>query len=59
MRIFLAALDILRRVAKKQGLTESERALRWMTHTFDVEEGFDDAVIIGASSTKHLGEKLG
>jgi aflatoxin B1 aldehyde reductase len=29
---FFAALDILRPVAKKHGLTEVECALRWMTH---------------------------
>jgi aflatoxin B1 aldehyde reductase len=55
---FFATLDILRPVAKKQGLAEAERALRWMTHHSMLRRGFGDAVIIGASSMKHLEESL-
>lgn len=47
---FFAALDILRPVAKKHGLTEAECALRWMIHHSMSKRWFGDAVIIGASS---------
>lgn len=52
------ALDLLRPVAKKHGLTEAECALRWMTHHSLLKREHGDAVIIGASSTKHLEENL-
>lgn len=52
------ALEILRPVAKKHGLTEAECALRWMTHHSLLKKENGDAVIIGASSTKHLEENL-
>lgn len=55
---FFDALDILRPVAKKHGLTEAECALRWMTHHSMLKREHGDAVIIGASSTKHLEENL-
>ena len=55
---FFATLDILRPVVKKQRLAEAERVLRWMTHHSMLKRGFDDAVIIGASSTKHPEENL-
>lgn len=55
---FFAALDILRPVAKKHGLTEVECALRWMIHHSMSKRGFGDAVTIGASSTKHREENL-
>lgn len=52
------ALDLLRGAAKKHNLTESECALRWMTHHSLLKKEHGDAVIIGASSTKHLEENL-
>lgn len=52
------ALEILRPVAKKHGLTEAECALRWMSHHSLLKRDKGDAVIIGASSTKHLEENL-
>lgn len=55
---FFDALDILRPVAEKQGLTEAECALRWMTHHSMLKQEKGDAVIIGASSTKHIEENL-
>lgn len=48
------ALDILRPVAKKHGLTESQCALRWLSHHSQMKRELGDAVIIGASSTRHL-----
>lgn len=52
------ALELLRPAAKKHGLTEAECALRWMTHHSLLKREHGDAVIIGASSTKHLEENL-
>lgn len=55
---YFDALDLLRPVAKKNGLTEAECALRWMTHHSLLKRENGDAIIIGASSTKHLEENL-
>lgn len=52
------ALDIIRAAAKKHNLTEAECALRWMNHHSKLEPEHGDAVIIGASSMKHLEENL-
>ena len=52
------ALDLLRSATQKHGLTEAECALRWMTHHSKMKREFGDAIIIGASSTKHLEENL-
>lgn len=49
---YFDALDMLRPVAQKHGLTEAECALRWMTHHSMLKRENGDAVIIGASSTK-------
>jgi aflatoxin B1 aldehyde reductase len=51
---YFDALDIIRPVAKKHGLTESECALRWLSHHSQLKMEKGDAVIVGASSTKHL-----
>lgn len=55
---YFDALDILRPVAKKHDLTESECALRWLSHHSRLKKEKGDAVIVGASSTKHLEENL-
>ncbi|TGO60245.1 hypothetical protein BCON_0037g00460 [Botryotinia convoluta] len=52
------ALDIIREAAKKEGLTESECALRWLVHHSGLEAEREDKIIIGASSEKHLRENL-
>ncbi|KAK9313978.1 NADP-dependent oxidoreductase domain-containing protein [Lipomyces starkeyi] len=52
------ALDIIRPAASKCGLTEAECALRWMMHHSALKRELGDAVIIGASSMKHLEENL-
>ena len=49
---YFHALDLLRPVAEKHGLTESECALRWMNHHSLMKREHGDASIIGASSTK-------
>ncbi|KAJ7469965.1 hypothetical protein B0H11DRAFT_1731176, partial [Mycena galericulata] len=47
------ALDLLRPVIAPHGITGSDPALRWLAHHLVLKE-FDDAVIVGASSTAHL-----
>ena len=51
------ALDLLRPVAKKHGLTEAECALRWMNRHSMLTREHGDAIIIGASSTKVRGQR--
>jgi aflatoxin B1 aldehyde reductase len=55
---YFDALDTIRAAADRHGLTLAEVALRWMEHhsLMKVESG--DAVIVGASSVKHLEENL-
>lgn len=55
---YFDALDILRPVAKKNGLTESDCALRWMAHHSELKKDLGDGIIVGASSTRHLEENL-
>jgi len=55
---YFDALDILRPVAEKHSMTEAECALRWMTHHSLLKRENGDAIIIGASSVKHLEENL-
>ena len=52
------ALDIVRPVAEKHGLTISQCALRWLTHHSMMSREKGDAVIVGASSKHHLEENL-
>lgn len=52
------ALDIIREAAGKEGLTESECALRWLVHHSGLEAERADKIIIGASSEGHLRENL-
>jgi aflatoxin B1 aldehyde reductase len=55
---YFDALDLLRPVAKKHGLTEAECALRWLTHHSLLKREHGDAIIVGASSAKQLEENL-
>ncbi|KZV72566.1 Aldo/keto reductase [Peniophora sp. CONT] len=55
---YFKALDLLRPVCEKHGLTLAEVALRWMSHHSLLKRELGDAVIIGASSTKHLEQNL-
>lgn len=49
-----AALNLLRAAAEKAGISEAEAALRWLAHHLVLKREFGDAVIVDASSTKHL-----
>ncbi|KAJ5728521.1 Aldo/keto reductase [Penicillium malachiteum] len=55
---YFDALDTLRPVAKKHGLSEVECALRWLSHHSQLKVEKGDGIIIGASSLKHLEENL-
>ncbi|KAK3061831.1 hypothetical protein LTS18_005345 [Coniosporium uncinatum] len=55
---YFDALDIIRPACKKHGLSEAETALRWMNHHSQLKRESGDAIIIGASSTKHLEENM-
>lgn len=55
---YFDALDLLRPVAKKHGLTEAECALRWMNHHSLLKRQYGDGIIIGASSTGHMEENM-
>lgn len=52
------ALEILRPVARKHGLTEIECALRWLSHHSQLDEKRGDGVVIGSSSSKQLRENM-
>jgi aflatoxin B1 aldehyde reductase len=55
---YFDALDIIRLAAEKHGLTIAEVALRWIGHHSQMKGEMNDAIIVGASSTKHLEENL-
>lgn len=55
---YFDALDIIRPVAKKHGLTEAECAFRWMTHHSQLKSSLNDAVLVGASGPGRLEENL-
>jgi len=55
---YFDALDILRPVVRKHGISEAEAALRWVTNHSQLKREFGDAIIIGASSAKQLDENL-
>jgi aflatoxin B1 aldehyde reductase len=55
---YFDALDILREACKKNGLTEAECALRWVTHHSLLSRQHGDAIIIGASSAAQLETNL-
>lgn len=51
------ALEILRPIAQKHGLTEIECALRWLSHHSQLNEN-GDGVVIGSSSAKQLKQNM-
>ncbi|EMC95952.1 hypothetical protein BAUCODRAFT_148802 [Baudoinia panamericana UAMH 10762] len=53
------ALEKIREVASKHDLTVAETAMRWLKWHSVLDSGKGDAVIVGASSAKHLEENLG
>lgn len=55
---YFDGLDIIKAAADKRGLTLAEVALRWMEHYSLMKRETDDAIIVGASSVKHLEDNL-
>ncbi|KAK7733302.1 hypothetical protein SLS53_008199 [Cytospora paraplurivora] len=55
---YFDALDVVRPVAEKLGLTTAEASLRWISHHSLLRREEGDAIIIGASSKKQLEENL-
>lgn len=55
---YFDALDVVRPVAKKLGLTTAEAALRWVNHHSLMKKEHGDAIIIGASSAQQLETNL-
>jgi len=55
---YFAALDHLRPVAEAHGLALAEVALRWMTHHSLLRKDHGDAILIGASSVRHIEQNL-
>lgn len=55
---YFEALERLRTVSSKHGLSEAECALRWLVHHSKMEAKEGDAIIVGASSVEHLDVNL-
>ena len=55
---YFEAMDLIKPVAEKHGLTLAEVALRWMTHHSQLGREFPDAILIGASNTRHIEQNL-
>lgn len=55
---YFDALDAIKEVSQKRGLAIAEVALRWLKHHSQLSEAKGDAIIVGASSVKHLEENL-
>lgn len=56
--VYFDALEILRPVARKHGLTEIECALGWLSHHSQLKDENGDGVVIGTSSPKQLKENM-
>ncbi|TWU71004.1 hypothetical protein ED733_001885 [Metarhizium rileyi] len=55
---YFGALDKIRPIAQKLGLTSAEAALRWLSHHSALKEEHGDGIIIGASSMAQLEANL-
>lgn len=55
---YFKALESVEAVATKHNLTLAEIALRWVSHHSLMKREFGDAILIGASSVKHIEENL-
>ncbi|KAJ5492417.1 Aldo/keto reductase [Penicillium expansum] len=55
---YFDAIELLRPLAEKHGLTEAECGLRWMAHHSVMKRELKDGVIIGASSSSQLEQNL-
>ncbi|THU90262.1 Aldo/keto reductase [Dendrothele bispora CBS 962.96] len=55
---YFTALASIQAVAEKHNLTLAEIALRWISHHSALKREYGDAVIVGASSVKHVEENM-
>ncbi|KAI0092389.1 Aldo/keto reductase [Irpex rosettiformis] len=55
---YFRALELIGTAAEKHKLTFAEVALRWISHHSLLKKEHGDAIIIGASSTKHIEQNL-
>ncbi|KAK1148372.1 hypothetical protein N8T08_010183 [Aspergillus melleus] len=55
---YFDGVEAVSAAAEKHGLTVAEVALRWLKHHSLLRREFHDAVIVGASSVKHLESNL-
>ncbi|KAI0334260.1 Aldo/keto reductase [Cubamyces sp. BRFM 1775] len=55
---YFRALAQIEAVAEKHNLTMAEIALRWISHHSLMKREYGDAVLIGASSVKHIEQNL-
>ena len=55
---YFDAMDLISAAAQKHGLSEAQVTLRWLEHHSWLAKDLDDAIIVGASSVKHLEENL-
>jgi aflatoxin B1 aldehyde reductase len=55
---YFDALESIEAVAKKNLLTIAEVAMRWLKHHSELKGDLGDAIIVGASSLKHLEDNL-
>ena len=53
---YFKAIESIRAVADKHGLTMAEIALRWISHHSLLKREYGDVVIIGASRLAHIEE---
>ncbi|RDB24124.1 Aflatoxin B1 aldehyde reductase member 3 [Hypsizygus marmoreus] len=55
---YFQALAVIRKAAEKHNLSLPEVALRWLSHHSYLSREHGDAVLIGASSVKHIEQNL-
>ena len=55
---YFKAIESIRAVADKHGLTMAEIALRWISHHSLLKRAHGDAILIGASSLNHIEQNL-
>ncbi|KAB8228298.1 NADP-dependent oxidoreductase domain-containing protein [Aspergillus alliaceus] len=55
---YFSALDVIRPVAHKHGITTAEAAVRWANYPSSMKKEYSDVVITGASSAVQLEENL-
>jgi aflatoxin B1 aldehyde reductase len=56
--VYFDAIELIHAAATKHGLTDGEVALRWLKFHSQLNEDLQDAILVGASSVKHLETNL-